>query len=44
MKIIRVVAAIIFNVGNVFATQRGYGDFKDDWRWTASFAALNPAI
>ena len=33
MKIIRVVAAIIFNVGNVFATQRGYGDFKGGWEF-----------
>ena len=31
MKTIRVVAAIIFNQGNVFATQRGYGEFKDGW-------------
>ena len=44
MKIIRVVAAIIIDNNKVFATQRGYGDFKDGWRWTASFAALNPAI
>ena len=30
-KILNVVAAIIINEGNVFATQRGYGEFKDGW-------------
>ena len=29
MKTIRVVAAIIIDDGKVFATQRGYGEFKD---------------
>ena len=33
MKTIRVVAAIIFNQGKVFATQRGYGEFKDVWEF-----------
>ena len=38
MKTIRVVAAIIKaqdNMGNhmIFATQRGYGDFKDGWEF-----------
>lgn len=33
MKIIRVVAAIIVENGRVFATQRGYGDFKDGWEF-----------
>lgn len=33
MKTIRVVAAIIFNQGKVFATQRGYGEFKDRWEF-----------
>lgn len=33
MKTIRVVAAIIFNQGKVFATQRGYGEFKDGWEF-----------
>ena len=28
MKTIRVVAAIIVDNGKIFATQRGYGDFK----------------
>ena len=31
MKNIRVVAAIIINKDKVFATQRGYGEFKDGW-------------
>ena len=29
MKTIKVVAAIILHEGRVFATQRGYGEFKD---------------
>ena len=29
MKTIEVVAAIIRKDGKIFATQRGYGDFKD---------------
>ena len=29
MKTIKVVAAIIIDNGKVFATQRGYGEFKD---------------
>lgn len=33
MKTIRVVAAIIFDHGKVFATQRGYGEFKDGWEF-----------
>lgn len=33
MKIIRVVAAIIIEHGKVFATQRGYGEFKDGWEF-----------
>ena len=33
MKTIRVVAAIIFDQGKVFATQRGYGEFKDGWEF-----------
>ena len=33
MKSIRVVAAIIINDGKVFATQRGYGDWKDWWEF-----------
>ena len=33
MKTIRVVAAIIIEHGKVFATQRGYGEFKDGWEF-----------
>ena len=31
MKTVNVVAAIIKNGELIFATQRGYGDFKDGW-------------
>jgi len=33
MKVIKVVAAIIIKDGLVFATQRGYGDFKGGWEF-----------
>ena len=33
MKTIEVVAAIILKDGEVFATQRGYGDFKGWWEF-----------
>lgn len=33
MKIIRVVAAIIIHEDKIFATQRGYGQFKDGWEF-----------
>lgn len=33
MKTVRVVAAIIIENGEVFATQRGYGEFKDGWEF-----------
>lgn len=33
MKTIRVVAAIIVHDNQVFATQRGYGDFKGGWEF-----------
>ena len=33
MKIVKVVAAIIIDNGKVFATQRGYGDFKGGWEF-----------
>ena len=33
MKRIEVVAAIIRNGDKIFATQRGYGDFKDWWEF-----------
>ena len=32
-KVIRVVAAIIVDNGKIFATQRGYGDFKGGWEF-----------
>jgi 8-oxo-dGTP diphosphatase len=33
MKTIHVVAAIIIKDGKIFATQRGYGDYKDWWEF-----------
>ena len=33
MKTIRVVAAVILSGGKIFATQRGYGDFKGGWEF-----------
>ena len=33
MKIIRVAAAIILHEGRIFATQRGYGKYKDFWEF-----------
>lgn len=33
MKVIEVVAAIIIDEEKVFATQRGYGEFKDGWEF-----------
>lgn len=33
MKTINVVAAIIVKDGEIFATQRGYGDYKDWWEF-----------
>ena len=33
MKVIKVVAAIIIDDGKVFATQRGYGEFKGGWEF-----------
>ena len=32
-KSIEVVAAIIIDEGKIFATQRGYGEFKDGWEF-----------
>lgn len=32
-KRIEVVAAIILDEGKIFATQRGYGEFKDGWEF-----------
>ena len=33
MKTIEVVAAIVQDGGRIFATQRGYGEFKDGWEF-----------
>lgn len=33
MKIVRVVAAVIYANGKIFATQRGYGEFKGGWEF-----------
>ncbi|MCQ2208488.1 MAG: (deoxy)nucleoside triphosphate pyrophosphohydrolase [Paludibacteraceae bacterium] len=33
MKRIEVVAAVILRDGKIFATQRGYGDYKDGWEF-----------
>lgn len=33
MKIVRVVAAVIKKNDKIFATQRGYGAFKDGWEF-----------
>ena len=33
MKIVRVAAAVIINKDKVFATQRGYGEYKDGWEF-----------
>lgn len=33
MKTVKVVAAIIMHGDKIFATQRGYGDFKDGWEF-----------
>lgn len=33
MKTIKVVAAIIRDQDRIFATQRGYGEFKDGWEF-----------
>ena len=33
MKTIRVVAAIIRDGNKIFATQRGYGEYKDGWEF-----------
>lgn len=33
MKTVKVVAAIIIHDRKIFATQRGYGEFKDGWEF-----------
>lgn len=41
MKTIRVAAAVIRDGEKIFATMRGYGDFKGLWEFPAE--KLNPA-
>ncbi len=33
LKTVQVVAALLINQDKVFATQRGYGEFKDGWEF-----------
>ena len=33
MEIVNVVAAVIHDGCRIFATQRGYGDYKDEWEF-----------
>ena len=37
MKTVRVAAAIIKDNNRIFATQRGYGEFKDGWEFPDGF-------
>lgn len=41
MKVIKVVAAIIIDDNKVFATQRGYGDFKGGWEFPGGKVEAN---
>ena len=41
MKTIRVVAAVIHKNNKIFATQRGYGAYKDYWEFPGE--RLSPA-
>lgn len=43
VKTIRVVAAIIMDHRKVFATQRGYGEFKDGWEFPGGKIELDEA-
>lgn len=43
MKTIRVTAAIIIENNKVFATQRGYGEFKDGWEFPGGKIEPNEA-
>ena len=43
MKTIRVTAAIIIENDKVFATQRGYGEFKDGWEFPGGKIEPNEA-
>ena len=33
MKTVNVVATVIYRQARIFATQRGYGEFKDGWEF-----------
>ena len=44
MKTVRVVAGIIIEDGKVFATQRGYGEFKDGWEFPGGKIEPNESI
>ena len=33
MEVKHVVCAVILDGGRIFATQRGYGEFKDGWEF-----------
>lgn len=41
MKTINVVAAVIRKDNMVFATQRGYGEFKDGWEFPGGKVEAN---
>ena len=43
MKTINVVAAIIIKDNKIFATQRGYGEFKDGWEFPGGKVELGEA-
>lgn len=44
MKTIKVTAAIIVHNGQVFATQRGYGEFKDGWEFPGGKVEANESL
>ena len=44
MKTIRVVAAIIRDKDKIFATQRGYGEFKDGWEFPGGKVELGETL
>ena len=44
MKTIKVVAVIIIHNGSVFATQRGYGEFKDGWEFPGGKVEVNESL
>ena len=44
MKTIKVTAAIIVHNGQIFATQRGYGEFKDGWEFPGGKVEANESL